>query len=436
MWAVLRTLRDPAAVHCGDRPHFGRRLRVCSTRRSRGRKLGAAGFLLTAWSLMITPTSGGAVVGDCRRTHGTRYLCAMRRRILDTRLRCVVCQQEVSPTCVVPLAASAVVVLLVVPWAAYQRYVDPPGNRLMKKWHLAGVAPIDDRGIVEDTRRQLLGRGSVAPLEQVVNFVQAFDPTYRGCHHPRTRSSAHARKSSLLPCRGSVRDHCFSFCCRRRSYATRPTAPVGALVLVTMAWCGASLVAWCLLVFEPEWILVHTASYAMLLPLIALPAAAVRTWSRGLYVVARDDPVRLVPQLDTSCARRRRHVPTRSNARDDQHLRSARRHGCPHDRRLGFVHVQVIPVMVVPGPTHRHVVEGTTCDRSLTRSGRASSHHARAPVDGPNRTRATPRRRTISTYYSPVCDRSGCAAGPRDTCARALRSSSREAASEHPDPTG
>jgi hypothetical protein len=32
------------------------------------------------------------------------------------------------------------------PWLAYQKFYDPPGNRLMK-WHLAGAVAIDDRGI-------------------------------------------------------------------------------------------------------------------------------------------------------------------------------------------------------------------------------------------------------------------------------------------------
>lgn len=32
------------------------------------------------------------------------------------------------------------------PWMAYQRFVDPPGNRLVK-WHLAGVEKVDPRGV-------------------------------------------------------------------------------------------------------------------------------------------------------------------------------------------------------------------------------------------------------------------------------------------------
>ena len=46
----------------------------------------------------------------------------------------------------VKAAACSAVILVVwmLPWSAYQKYYDPPGNRLLK-WHLAGVTEIDDR---------------------------------------------------------------------------------------------------------------------------------------------------------------------------------------------------------------------------------------------------------------------------------------------------
>jgi hypothetical protein len=45
-------------------------------------------------------------------------------------------------------AAAAVALVLLLPWAAYQHWAEPPGNRLTK-WMLAGVEPIDGRGTVE-----------------------------------------------------------------------------------------------------------------------------------------------------------------------------------------------------------------------------------------------------------------------------------------------
>ncbi len=44
--------------------------------------------------------------------------------------------------------ALAVGVVLLAPWSAYQRYADPPGDRLVK-WQLGGSLEIDDRGALE-----------------------------------------------------------------------------------------------------------------------------------------------------------------------------------------------------------------------------------------------------------------------------------------------
>lgn len=44
--------------------------------------------------------------------------------------------------------AAAVGIVLMAPWSAYQKYADPPGNRLTK-WMLAGAMEIDDRGASE-----------------------------------------------------------------------------------------------------------------------------------------------------------------------------------------------------------------------------------------------------------------------------------------------
>ena len=55
-------------------------------------------------------------------------------------------------------ACTAIVILavLLLPWSAYQRFIDPPGNRLLKM-HLAGVFDIDQRSFLEtlhDSYRQ------------------------------------------------------------------------------------------------------------------------------------------------------------------------------------------------------------------------------------------------------------------------------------------
>lgn len=44
--------------------------------------------------------------------------------------------------------AAGVFILVMAPWSAYQRYGDPPGNRLLK-WQIGGVIEIDERGTLE-----------------------------------------------------------------------------------------------------------------------------------------------------------------------------------------------------------------------------------------------------------------------------------------------
>jgi hypothetical protein len=57
-------------------------------------------------------------------------------------------------------AGTATMLVLVLPWIAFQHFENPPGDRLAK-WSLAGVAPIDKRGaaetIIDEYRRVGLG---------------------------------------------------------------------------------------------------------------------------------------------------------------------------------------------------------------------------------------------------------------------------------------
>lgn len=46
------------------------------------------------------------------------------------------------------LRAGALSALIYLPWIAYQRLIDPPGNRLIK-WHFAGKIPVSDEGTMQ-----------------------------------------------------------------------------------------------------------------------------------------------------------------------------------------------------------------------------------------------------------------------------------------------
>jgi hypothetical protein len=65
----------------------------------------------------------------------------------------------------------AVGIVLMGSWSAYQKYGDPPGNRLTK-WTLAGVVEIDDRGTLESIRDSYAKAGVDGTLHnKAENFV-------------------------------------------------------------------------------------------------------------------------------------------------------------------------------------------------------------------------------------------------------------------------
>ncbi len=68
-------------------------------------------------------------------------------------------------------AAALVGFVMMGSWSAYQRYDDPPGNRLVK-WHLAGVTEIDERGSLETIVDSYSDAGLDGSLENKWNNVE------------------------------------------------------------------------------------------------------------------------------------------------------------------------------------------------------------------------------------------------------------------------
>jgi hypothetical protein len=115
-------------------------------------KLLAASFVLAALALLVAPGESplrrrpltivllGALVGLAFLSHGTSVFglipvaaVALWRGLPNWRWLG---------------AAVAAMLVLVLPWMAFQHYADPPGDRLLK-WSLAGVVEIDKRGAAE-----------------------------------------------------------------------------------------------------------------------------------------------------------------------------------------------------------------------------------------------------------------------------------------------
>ncbi len=115
-------------------------------------KLLPAAFLLAAAALFLGPGWG-----ELRRDRRAGLLCG-------TLVSLALLGHGASVFGLVPLAVFALAgglpgwrwlgaavaagLVLLAPWSAYQHFADPPGNRL-EKWMLAGVEPIDERGVLE-----------------------------------------------------------------------------------------------------------------------------------------------------------------------------------------------------------------------------------------------------------------------------------------------
>jgi hypothetical protein len=76
-------------------------------------------------------------------------------------------------------AAAAVGIVLMGSWTAFQRYADPPGDRLVK-WHLGGALEVDERGALETIVNNYGAIGFDGALENKWNNVEELSGWSRG----------------------------------------------------------------------------------------------------------------------------------------------------------------------------------------------------------------------------------------------------------------
>jgi hypothetical protein len=138
-------------------------------------KLLPAAFLLAAAALVLTPL-WPRLRGDPRAGALVAVLLALAMLGHGSSVFAIVPLAGVAAVRGLPSwrwvgAALLAAAILLVPWSAYQRYADPPGNRL-PKWMLAGVVEIDGRStgeaIVDGYREAGLGG---ALHDKAENFV-------------------------------------------------------------------------------------------------------------------------------------------------------------------------------------------------------------------------------------------------------------------------
>ena len=175
----------------------------------------------------------------------------------------------------------AVFAAWLMPWSAYQKFYDPPGNHLLK-WHLAGVPEIDDRSFpraLADSYARLTFDAFVAnKAENAAVLIGETRPL-----QPFAWPSRHDQFFNLVKTLGILNLGWFALAfaaLRRRSDESRNETKWSARLL---AMGMATLALWILAMFLPGSTLVHQSSYAMVVAFfigLSLAIAQLPAWVR------------------------------------------------------------------------------------------------------------------------------------------------------------
>ncbi|HET9082209.1 MAG TPA: hypothetical protein VFO01_17060 [Trebonia sp.] len=187
-------------------------------------------------------------------------------------------------------ACAAAAVMLYAPWMMFQRFVDPPGNRL-EKWQLAGVIGIDSRGVLQTLVQQYrrLSPGQLFAYKITDNLAaltgnhgllsaQSVDEVW--LHQGFMGYARLSQFFDLLPASVPLVLGVFALLFpsgRRALAAVKPLAVFAALTLaawMVLLWGGPAVPT-----------IIHEGPYALLVLFIGLCAVAATALPRPLAVL-------------------------------------------------------------------------------------------------------------------------------------------------------
>jgi hypothetical protein len=176
------------------------------------------------------------------------------------------------------LGASLIVAVgLSLPWLAYQRVYDPPGNRLVK-WHLAGAVAVDDRSFLQalaDGYAAAGVRGAVGnKISNLKTLVAENDEVLFG-NYPEWREGTEPALSSWR--RKEFHQLAFALGVLNLAWIVPIAASIGWRRLekaegLILLFVLAGLAAWVVLMFGPATTVIHQGPYATFLLIFALLA--------------------------------------------------------------------------------------------------------------------------------------------------------------------
>jgi hypothetical protein len=188
------------------------------------------------------------------------------------------------------LGAAAAFVILMLPWMAYQKFYEPPGNRLVK-WHIGGVIPPDSRTVSEALRDSYRALGWAKAWEaRRENLMMLFHGDWKKAATlspslapaRRTEESAYPLRAvgGWLLALGALA--WLGWKTRRGTHVWRGHGSAHGLAL---AWLALTLLGWVGLMFFPKNVFVHQGSLVVQLLALGLLAAWSLLAGRWVFVV-------------------------------------------------------------------------------------------------------------------------------------------------------
>lgn len=184
------------------------------------------------------------------------------------------------------VVAGAVGLLVYLPWMLYQRFADPPGDRLLK-WHLAGVVNEDSRTFIQALADAY---GSLTPGEWVAarlaNIAALFDPrvfdsaTNEDPLHARVVAETYTTAAALGI--AAVLVVVVAVLVAIRSIRSRSVVWADRRFLLLVAASLACILFWCFLMFLPGSTAVHQGSHVWLLVLTVASIGWIATRHRRI----------------------------------------------------------------------------------------------------------------------------------------------------------
>jgi hypothetical protein len=164
------------------------------------------------------------------------------------------------------VAACVVAGVLYLPWLAYQKFYNPPGNRLLK-WHLAGVrVPNDPRGVLQTVRDEY---GKLTFESWLQGKRENLWELVRLPESATVRSWRASEFFGLIPALGVLNMglliYLLHFLRRRKMRAM-------AVLSHMFALAALGLLVWFLIMFEVGGTLNHQNSYATIIALFVIGA--------------------------------------------------------------------------------------------------------------------------------------------------------------------